>query len=408
MKWKNLVSGIVVFLIILITFSGCNLPKQPPDMDRVSTEAALTLAAETSETPLPDEFTPTDDLATHTPTPSTSEGESSTLTPTTTSTTTPTATADCNDMAKFVSETIPDGTKFFPGEKFPKTWRLQNIGTCTWTTLYSLVLIDGDDLGVPGPIQLESSIKPDAQAEFSITFTAPEQAGAYKGNWKIMNSRGETFGLGDNGEKPFWVDIEVVETGANLDLGTPDWIDTFNNKSTSVYTGKDNQVEFRLTNGALVMIALEPAGDQWRMINRPAIGNFYLEGIFLTGNQCVGKDSYGYIVRSPDSNKSLVDSGYIFGFSCDGHFRFYRMDGGVFNGIQNWTYSSNLNSGPDQQNKLGILAVNDYLKIFINNALVAEYYDNTFQNGIIGLMIRAGDSSQFQVNLDQIAVWNVP
>lgn len=415
MNRKHLVIGSLVFLIILVVLSSCNLPKQPPDLIKVSTDAALTIDAESSKTSTLELSTPESGQEVNINTPTVSGGIDSTPTPTATHTltptstpVTPTATAECSDRAKFVSETIPDGTKFSPGEKFQKIWRLQNIGTCTWTKEYTLVFIDGNEMGEPGPVPLINDVQPNSTGEFSITFTAPENSGDYKGNWKIQNQRTEVFGLGENGAKPFWVNIEVVETGADLDLGTPGWIDSFNNKNTPVYTGKDNLVEFKLNDGVLLMRALEPAGDQWRMINRPAIQDFYIEGIFITGEQCIGKDSYGFILRSPDSNQDLVESGYVFGFSCDGYYRFYRMDNGTYAGIQNWTYLPNLNAGNNQQNKVGILAVGSNLKIFINGVMVAEFIDDTYSGGIFGLMIRAGDSQEFKVDLDQIATWSVP
>ena len=36
----------------------------------------------------------------------------------------------CN-AASFISETIADGTKLSTGQSFDKTWRFQNVGTCT-------------------------------------------------------------------------------------------------------------------------------------------------------------------------------------------------------------------------------------------------------------------------------------
>ena len=45
------------------------------------------------------------------------------------------ATQTCTDRAQFVADvTVPDGTRYDPGATFTKTWRLRNIGTCTWTT----------------------------------------------------------------------------------------------------------------------------------------------------------------------------------------------------------------------------------------------------------------------------------
>ena len=39
------------------------------------------------------------------------------------------------DWAQFVSDvSVSDGTLMLPGTTFTKTWRLRNIGTCTWGT----------------------------------------------------------------------------------------------------------------------------------------------------------------------------------------------------------------------------------------------------------------------------------
>ena len=44
------------------------------------------------------------------------------------------------DWAQFVADvTVPDGTSYAANTAFRKTWRLKNIGACTWTTSYALV-----------------------------------------------------------------------------------------------------------------------------------------------------------------------------------------------------------------------------------------------------------------------------
>jgi len=65
------------------------------------------------------------------------------LTPSSTSTLLPTA---C-DKAEFIADvSVPPGTILAPGVTFTKTWRLQNIGTCAWTTSYQLVFFSGDQM----------------------------------------------------------------------------------------------------------------------------------------------------------------------------------------------------------------------------------------------------------------------
>src|SRR5271157_1067465 len=59
----------------------------------------------------------------------------------------PLSTSTCN-WAQFVADvTVPDGTTLAPGATFTKTWRLENIGNCTWTTSYALVFSSGSAMG---------------------------------------------------------------------------------------------------------------------------------------------------------------------------------------------------------------------------------------------------------------------
>ncbi len=51
-----------------------------------------------------------------------------------------TSPANCREGAILVEDvTYPDNTRLNAGEKFTKTWKLQNVGTCTWTRLHRRV-----------------------------------------------------------------------------------------------------------------------------------------------------------------------------------------------------------------------------------------------------------------------------
>ncbi|MBP7213662.1 MAG: hypothetical protein KBA03_05460, partial [Anaerolineaceae bacterium] len=64
--------------------------------------------------------------------------------------------SNCN-LASFIEESIPDGSQFFPGTAFTKTWTLKNIGSCTWTEDYSLVFVSGSQLTTSTSIPISSS-----------------------------------------------------------------------------------------------------------------------------------------------------------------------------------------------------------------------------------------------------------
>jgi photosystem II stability/assembly factor-like uncharacterized protein len=116
------------------------------------------------------------------------------------------------DHAQFVSDvTVPDGSTFAPGAAFTKTWRLKNIGTCTWTTSYNLIFAGGDQMGSPASVALPLGVAPDQTVDVSVALIAPTTSGHYKGLWKIANATGVQFGIGDSANVAFWTDINVLQ-----------------------------------------------------------------------------------------------------------------------------------------------------------------------------------------------------
>jgi hypothetical protein len=110
--------------------------------------------------------------------------------------------------------TAPDGSSFASGAAFTKTWRLMNIGTCTWTTAYNLVWAGGDAIGAPSSVKLPVDVPPGQMVDISVNLTAPTTSGHYKALFKISNASGAQFGIGDSASDPFWVDINVVSVNA--------------------------------------------------------------------------------------------------------------------------------------------------------------------------------------------------
>ena len=107
------------------------------------------------------------------------------------------------DRAQFVKDvTIPDGTIFAPGIGFSKTWRLKNIGTCTWTN-YSLIFDSGEKMSGPDSALIPTSVAPGQTVDITIALTSPTTAGTYRGYWKLKNSVGAPFGIGTAGTKSF-------------------------------------------------------------------------------------------------------------------------------------------------------------------------------------------------------------
>ncbi len=120
----------------------------------------------------------------------------------------------CNQAAAGnpIDVTIPDDSLISPGQSFIKTWKLVNAGTCAWTTSYSASFFYGDQMDAPDSVPLQEGVPPAQSVEISVEMLAPESPGSYQGNWKLADSAGVLFGIGPNGDSPFWVRIIVAES----------------------------------------------------------------------------------------------------------------------------------------------------------------------------------------------------
>lgn len=107
----------------------------------------------------------------------------------------------CDDSAYVADVTIQDDTAMAAGEVFKKIWKLQNTGTCAWTTAYTITFLSGNQMnGVPDPIAVE--VAPGQTIDVSVSMTASATGGG-RGDWILTNANGIQFG------QRFYVQIVV-------------------------------------------------------------------------------------------------------------------------------------------------------------------------------------------------------
>ncbi len=99
----------------------------------------------------------------------------------------------CNNLEFLSDRTISDGTILAPGEKFTKTWGVENIGSCAWAPVYSLRFISGNRMGGL-KTSIGQSVNPNGIADISVALTAPDHEGTYVGFWRLTDQYGKTFG----------------------------------------------------------------------------------------------------------------------------------------------------------------------------------------------------------------------
>lgn len=121
------------------------------------------------------------------------------------------------NLATFIKDvTIEDGSVLEHGEWFTKTWRIQNVGSCTWTPAYQLAFVSGDRMEGPLLQPLANQpVPPGGTVDVSLVLQAPEESGSYRGYWRFRSEGGEPFGLTSGGS--IWIDIQVAGDSSSGD-----------------------------------------------------------------------------------------------------------------------------------------------------------------------------------------------
>lgn len=204
---KNVKIFIITILTIPIVLMGCS--SQAPASPTTNPDLIYTAAAQTADARLTEIFQSTPSATPVTPSPTfdatqtaaaqtasfvLTQAASITVTPQGTASATPLPPGPSADRSVFVADvTIPDGTVIAPGAAFVKTWKLQNAGTTTWTTSYTLAYVSGEQMGTLTSVPLAQSVAPGAQIDISVDLVAPANTGTYQGYWKLKNASGQFF-----------------------------------------------------------------------------------------------------------------------------------------------------------------------------------------------------------------------
>ena len=116
----------------------------------------------------------------------------------------------CTNRATLVRHlSFSDGSSISSGFIFGKAWRIQNTGTCPWTTAYALVFASGEQLNAPAETPLTREVPPSDTIDIQISMKAPDVANVYIGNWMLRDPNGVLFGTSDASDQPFLIKIVV-------------------------------------------------------------------------------------------------------------------------------------------------------------------------------------------------------
>lgn len=233
-------------IILAILVAGCNFPFAGGDNGATAAQTAAAQTVEAMLTALPATVAPTNTPVAFPTLPTLPTATASPVPATSTVAATATSSVKC-DSATYdpatIDVTYPDNTVVAAGSAFTKTWRLQNNGSCEWTTSYALVFESGDAMAGPAAQSLAGVVASGSTVDLSVNLTAPGTDGTYTGNWALRNAAGVIFAR-------FYVKIKVgsgtsgVFAVTKVDYALSTWGDSCPRVTATIHVNGPGTVTF--------------------------------------------------------------------------------------------------------------------------------------------------------------------
>ncbi len=178
---------LAALVMLLSACSAAPTPTPEPTLDPqvIHTQAAATVYARETAAVTPT-FTPTITAT------ATREPTITPLPPTPTlGTPLPTATEQIvGDAAQFTGTAPAAGVEIVPNEHYNLEFDLLNVGTTTWTTGYSLVLVGGEAFTNVHVIPLDREVPPGKKGVFILGTFGSEDMNQHWTYWQLYNASG--------------------------------------------------------------------------------------------------------------------------------------------------------------------------------------------------------------------------
>ena len=230
----------VLFLMMLVQLS-CAIPAGIGGNNTQETQIALgikaTMLAQQQQTL--DAGGGSNEVITHTPYPTITAGSQAVIPPTKTAI----PTTDTKVYAfKLLSETIPDGTFYTPGERFTKTWTIRNDSDSAWNKDFTLDFVNGDRMSGTASTKLVNAVDTSATVTLSVDLIAPNVPGQYTAHWQVSTDKGAEVGslsvaitVGENQAGPGFLTVDVTFPFANksVNMACPGSVDVTANVTTN-------------------------------------------------------------------------------------------------------------------------------------------------------------------------------
>jgi len=182
-------------------------------------------------------------------------------------------------------------------------------------------------------------------------------------------------------------------TGVNFsdDFSDPSHWMTFNSDQGAAIV-QDNRLTLAVRAPNTYILSLR---------DEPLLGNFYAEATADT-SLCAGKDEYGVLFRTASGNDY-----YRYALVCDGTERVDRVRAGQTSYMQTAVPSGDAPPGSPGEVRIGVWAVNNEFRFFLNGHYQFTVYDPLFKTGTLGFFARGGGENVVSVSFSDLVVNDV-
>jgi hypothetical protein len=167
----------------------------------------------------------------------------------------------------------------------------------------------------------------------------------------------------------------------------------------------NQNIRLQFKDGDLYVTGKRPDFSTW-WFSYHTLGDAYIQMTFDTEN-CSGRDAYGIIFRGP-AHLAGQSYGYVAAFTCDNRIWVFRLDGTdpwQVKTLVDEEKADAIKTGPNKQNVMGIQAVGNQFTIFANGDQVGQVEDDHFEQGRVGVFVRAASPAAYTYRVTDFVYW---
>ncbi len=185
---------------------------------------------------------------------------------------------------------------------------------------------------------------------------------------------------------------------ADVRVGTPDVSETFRRDKGTWTIGASDVSVSAIEDSMLTIIVAEADTLAWSPYD-DVFGDFYVE-VDTTHLDGPLDNEFGVMFRIQD-----WDNFYIFAISSDGFYRLRKYVDDEQEFVIQWTESEFIESGYENENRIGLLAVDDWIVLLVNDVEIERISDDSFTSGQIALAVGSLAEPGPMIGFDNFRLW---